>query len=1771
MSSGQGRPPGGQGKQYRGSGPKRGGNQGNRENTDRVGHNQSQRGGHNQSQRGGNNQSQRGGYNQPQRGGYNQPQRGGYDQPQRGGYDQPQRGGNNPPQRGGYDQPQRGGYDQPQRGGYNQSQRGGYDQPQRGGNNQSQRGGYNQPQRGGNNQSQRGGYNQPQRGGNNQSQREGYDQLQRGGKNQPQRGGYDQPQRGENNQSHRGGFHQPQRGGQNQFGRGSHNPPQRGDYSQNQRGGHNHPESGGHNQQERWDNQGMEQFPPTPGQNYNDGCGCPLPPNQHGVGSYGQQFNQPGQGILATPPMQYGTVPMIPLMSMNLNMPYSQPCPPFPYSSNTPPHNSPEYHQQQQPRNRPPGSRQGPRNQGNQGLSRASSTMSVDSIHSDTSDGRRQGKKFEKRGNQNLTANNQGPVARNRYSSCEHLSEPSSFSNVSGLSNEDYGARPKEGNQQRNCNDRVNKKYFENDSNVRNNRRPDLPFRGQFRGRGRGPSLNRGGRSRSWSHMAGRGGRNMNVDIGQNTDDSDKDSYISEAPTNVDGNDFSDEMNKGIEIITRRGRGRIYLRGYRGRGRPFRGRGGPYGKQSRQRKEYEDGESDGEMEAVAVDNATDINVDEAKETTTKARRQNKRNRKRRVKGQVRRGGQTNNTTDEHIDEASSGTEDEVMLVNENTGNDICSSENILKETSSSGFKVDDIETVKLLTLKNRLSRYKKNLNALMDKVGNSDEVKIKQEQLDAIKTVIERRRETETKDEEIKQDLGEEGLTEEETETEDETDDEEGEKEPSKACFQRSSRAYRSAKVFISFKPRASKKTGKFRKNESPVSEKTVDGKTSKNNKAKEEFGLNIPEKKASVLTDLLSKLDKLIVSGTAKEQNVPIQAKQEDVSPNVASGTNEPKKPDNKRVKHHSGGNPLANDVFKYMVRTFEGQGEPNDIHRESGMFPVDCNIEQWFRAMKTRFSVFEKDGKVIHVAVYMKDISYCLDYIKATGCSKECTRYHVCKDMLCNNCKFGAGKCKFSHDFLDKRNMATTKKLGMNDVFSNDEICSILKVRYPHACEYWIANDGTCEDSICIGLHLCDRFIFGKCLREDSCALGHDFTTEHNREIMKAFKMENWNSPFMRKMIYLKRTPNTSERMDEPSFERNLDFEEEIVELEYIESVVDENAVVEEEIDNKAGHEDTEEVRAGRKRNPRQRGRARKTSSNKDYDSVQTDMAGETFLCEKHLMDSCKRSGCKFHHTQSKSTYIWQVKMWGEWREILNQEGAEQLYCKPGCNHSESFEDIDSHLTHCQLEFKPILQAIISSEIVELSEVEARRLSTRSYSQVKHRETGFATQWRWYWKDNSGTWMLFDSDQMQRTLEAKFLVHQETYHYHRENYKWKYLIDFNAMIQTNIDTGAIREIRRRPLFVSQADVVQRNYPAGLSASPEIPAILPPDWTPWDLANQFELVKLAPTDPAYIQVANNFHQTMSRVDKQIQDIFRMQNPTLWLRFCNQEKTMLANQRRCGDESPVKKLLLFHGTDSLDAVRGISVNNFDPRVSGKNATVYGEGAYFARDAKYSHRYTKGSGLMFQAVVLVGYSTNGKKDYRRPPEKPGQTHELYDSCVNDINDPSIYILFEKNQYYPEYLIQYVDLYRAPSPPPVRPVTRPRHSIPGVNTGTTGAVFTCSAGSIAPYGSSSTGATGMYGTTSSSSTSHIPGSTSPTSPSGSYSTGAYTGGTGNASTAASGSTSPVGGSGYRAGSSSGSRSTATTSGSTGTYARASANSAFLNVNVSPPKPDKSCAIQ
>lgn len=86
--------------------------------------------------------------------------------------------------------------------------------------------------------------------------------------------------------------------------------------------------------------------------------------------------------------------------------------------------------------------------------------------------------------------------------------------------------------------------------------------------------------------------------------------------------------------------------------------------------------------------------------------------------------------------------------------------------------------------------------------------------------------------------------------------------------------------------------------------------------------------------------------------------------------------------------------------------------------------------------------------------------------------------------------------------------------------------------------------------------------------------------------------------------------------------------------------------------------------------------------------------------------------------------------------------------------------------------------------------------------------------------------------------------------------------------------------------------------------------------------------------------------------------------------------------------------------------------------VSSAGSYFARDASYSDNYCGADShtkTMFLARVLVGEFTLGSSDYVRPPMKDSQN--FYDSCVNNSLNPSIFVIFEKQQVYPEYLIEY----------------------------------------------------------------------------------------------------------------------------------------------------------
>lgn len=129
--------------------------------------------------------------------------------------------------------------------------------------------------------------------------------------------------------------------------------------------------------------------------------------------------------------------------------------------------------------------------------------------------------------------------------------------------------------------------------------------------------------------------------------------------------------------------------------------------------------------------------------------------------------------------------------------------------------------------------------------------------------------------------------------------------------------------------------------------------------------------------------------------------------------------------------------------------------------------------------------------------------------------------------------------------------------------------------------------------------------------------------------------------------------------------------------------------------------------------------------------------------------------------------------------------------------------------------------------------------------------------------------------------------------------------------------------------------------------------------------------------------------------------------------------RKRTDGAAVDERLLFHGT-SKQFVDAICQQGFDWRIYGTTSgAAYGNGSYFAKDASYSSSYSRTDHVMFLVRVLVGQYAQGSSGVRLPPPRDvaKPMGEKYDSCVDKTNNPEIFVVFQDDQSYPEYLIEY----------------------------------------------------------------------------------------------------------------------------------------------------------
>ena len=62
--------------------------------------------------------------------------------------------------------------------------------------------------------------------------------------------------------------------------------------------------------------------------------------------------------------------------------------------------------------------------------------------------------------------------------------------------------------------------------------------------------------------------------------------------------------------------------------------------------------------------------------------------------------------------------------------------------------------------------------------------------------------------------------------------------------------------------------------------------------------------------------------------------------------------------------------------------------------------------------------------------------------------------------------------------------------------------------------------------------------------------------------------------------------------------------------------------------------------------------------------------------------------------------------------------------------------------------------------------------------------------------------------------------------------------------------------------------------------------------------------------------------------------------------------------------------------------------------------------------------MYYAKVLVGDYIKGHKHMKdRPPKVSADPSDTYDSVVDDVTNPTIYVVFKDYEFYTEYLIKF----------------------------------------------------------------------------------------------------------------------------------------------------------
>ncbi|XP_033839348.1 protein mono-ADP-ribosyltransferase PARP14-like [Periophthalmus magnuspinnatus] len=274
---------------------------------------------------------------------------------------------------------------------------------------------------------------------------------------------------------------------------------------------------------------------------------------------------------------------------------------------------------------------------------------------------------------------------------------------------------------------------------------------------------------------------------------------------------------------------------------------------------------------------------------------------------------------------------------------------------------------------------------------------------------------------------------------------------------------------------------------------------------------------------------------------------------------------------------------------------------------------------------------------------------------------------------------------------------------------------------------------------------------------------------------------------------------------------------------------------------------------------------------------------------------------------------------------------------------------------------------------------------------EESLAQTVQWMYLDNGDDWKLFNPKQNYILEEAN--KKQKVFEKMELNNN-KVKVNLTALEATDKQTGKKYRVKRVEM---DTDID-----------------FPEKWSPM-AGETFKKVELDPSTEEFQSIAKEFYRTTKH---KIHKIERVQNHYLWCSYFVMRKKMLKKNGAAG----LGEKHLYHGT-SAKSCNCIERDRFDRNYTGTHGANYGKGVYFAVNASYSARdvYSEpddaGLKRMYVARVLTGRYTEGEASMKAPPPRGRNLSDRYDSLVDSLQNPEMFVIFHDDQAYPEYLITF----------------------------------------------------------------------------------------------------------------------------------------------------------